>query len=86
MPTVTSTCKERSSWWLLLTWLIEVGIDHAGQLGVWLRPAKDAQAAQSIMSTLHHGGGDHVDSSNGAVQQLLWANRADSRHKNYIVP
>ena len=40
----------------------EVGIDHASQLDARGRLADDAQAAQSIMSIQHRGGGDQVDS------------------------
>ena len=39
----------------------EVGIDHAGQQESRMRLADHAQAAQSIQSILHGGGGDHVD-------------------------
>ena len=40
----------------------EVGIDHASQLDARGRLADDAQAAHSIMSIQHRGGGDQVDS------------------------
>ena len=43
----------------------EVGTDHAGQLGAWVRLAdhvQNTEDAQSKQSILHGGGGDHVDS------------------------
>ena len=39
----------------------DVGIDNAGQLGSRARLADHAQAAQSIVSILLGGGGDHMD-------------------------
>ena len=44
----------------------EVGIDHSGQHDAWARLANLAQAAQSIQSIMHDGGGVHVVGQNGA--------------------
>ena len=44
----------------------KVGIDHAEPIHVQVRLADLAQVAQSIMSIMQRGGGDHVDSQIGA--------------------
>ena len=48
----------------------DVGIDHAGPIHARVRLEDLAQAAQSIQSILHDGGGDHVDSCHGATFML----------------
>ncbi len=47
-----------------------VGIDHAGQLGSWLRLADLAQAAQLLQSIHAARRTDHVDSLHGATSMM----------------
>ena len=63
----------------------EVGTDHAGQLGAWVRLADHAQAAQSKQSILHGGGGDHVDSPHRSTSMKMELDSViDSSGKTYL--